>query len=126
LRSDRDRENDIRVLVREYGRHHGFSWDDPFYGEAFVYYTLFSDFELVERVGLFDMDEKGCLYNEFFWLSLFAALHMSRHGRDVGLEQQKFQIMERADHCEDIDWNVIADILDFAEVKAHDSCNPMD
>ena len=48
------------------------------------------------------------LYNRYFWFMRFMRMYCKQHGKDVGLEQQAFQIVEQA--MADVDWQIIAAI----------------
>lgn len=45
------------------------------------------------------------LYNRYYWFRQFAQLHSEQHGKDAGIEQQAFQILEGS--TADIDWAVV-------------------
>ncbi len=45
------------------------------------------------------------LYNRYYWFLRFAKIHSEQHGKDAGIEQQAFQILENA--MTDIDWAVV-------------------
>lgn len=53
------------------------------------------------------------LYNRYYWFLRFAKIHSEQHGKDAGIEQQTFQILENA--MADIDWAVVEAI----EEKIH-------
>lgn len=45
------------------------------------------------------------LYNRYFWFRRFQKEYCQKHGRDAGIEQQAFQILDWA--ITEIDWRVI-------------------
>jgi hypothetical protein len=54
------------------------------------------------------ISREEAFYNHYFWMSRFATLKQRRDGYDAGLEQQVFQVLERADF--DVDWGLVEQI----------------
>lgn len=75
-------------------------------GEAYARSLLFERWpELVVEE---PVDPARSFYNRYYWFARFAALWQAAHGHDAGLEQQVFQLLERADF--DIDWDVVQEL----------------
>lgn len=51
------------------------------------------------------LDRERLLYNRYYWFVRFVALWQAAHGYDAGLEQQVFQMVERADT--QLDWDLL-------------------
>lgn len=78
---------------------------DSLYGRPFKYYLLFTHWpSLLPK----ELDAEDVLYNRYYWFLRFSELHELKNGKDAGLEQQRFQLLEQAT-C-DFDWNVIQQI----------------
>lgn len=45
------------------------------------------------------------LYNRYYWFLRFSKIHSEQHGKDAGIDQQAFQILENS--IADIDWAVV-------------------
>ncbi len=52
------------------------------------------------------------LYSKFYWCVQFKKLYEKLYNRDVGIEQQQFQIIEELDTrlCGNVDWNLLQKI----------------
>lgn len=75
--------------------------NDPSCGPPLRNYLAITH-KLVAQV-LTDQDR---FYNEYFWFKRFAVLYQASHGFDAGVEQQAFEILERA--AIDVDRDQIA------------------
>lgn len=72
------------------------------YGNSFIDYLLFTHYpDLVNP----DVTSPKVLYNRYYFFGKFIRLYQAEHGRDVGLDQQAFQILETATIV--FDWSVI-------------------
>lgn len=67
-----------------------------------------------------DLTPEDRTYNRYYWFLRFAAAHRKRHGFDAGVEQQVFQILERADLeiGRTLDWRVIERLEFLARAEA--------
>ena len=71
------------------------------------YYLVFSE-GMTERVGLGPLTPAVCFYNAYYWFKRFVAARSATRGYDAGLEQQAYQMLERAP--DDIEWSVLGQI----------------
>jgi hypothetical protein len=100
-----DEEEEVRKLVATQ-QPSTVDLADEYYGPAFRRYLLFSKWShLLSGKGL---DERALFHNAYYWFRVFIKRHMATHGYDAGLEQQAFNILERAKG--DIDWSIIEQI----------------
>lgn len=81
----------------------GIDMGNSTYGPAYANYLLLTHFPEFLPVDV--QPGPQILYNRYYWFARFTRLFCSQHGKDVGLEQQAFQILEEA--TADIDWHVI-------------------
>lgn len=78
----------------------------PAYGRAFLRFLLFQEWpDLVADLGL---SECAFFYNRYLRARRFAKAYQTVHGRDAGLEQEVFRILESAPS--DVDWTILESI----------------
>lgn len=80
------------------------------YGDAMCNYLLFREptaRRLLEQIGKVKTDH-DVLYNAYYWGIVFYQRYRQTHGRDVGIEQQLFRLLENS--TVDIDWEFIKEI----------------
>jgi hypothetical protein len=56
-----------------------------------------------------DLSPEDRLYNRYFWFRRFANAHRAKFGRDEGIEQLAFQILEHS-NC-DVDWTCVEQLV---------------
>jgi hypothetical protein len=56
-----------------------------------------------------DPDTLTRYYNQYYWFERFVSAWQAAHGKDAGLEQQAFKVLENAP--EDVDWDVVGRLL---------------
>lgn len=89
--------------------------DDATYGAPLRHYLLFAHWlALLTRHG-HTLDPAAVVYNAYYWFLTFKRLWQARHGFDAGLEQQAFQLLERA--VGEIDLEAVAAIERRVEVE---------
>lgn len=74
----------------------------PAYGEALRFYLILTHWPELAKAAA---GSEGVLYGRYFWFRKFSNQYFREHGRDAGIEQQLFQILELADVP--VDWSVI-------------------
>jgi hypothetical protein len=100
-----EKDDEIKELVRVPAKTYAVESEDDSYGAAFRNFLLFAhcpDYLADHFPGL---DRATVFYNQYYWFVRFSRLYMKKHGKDAGLEQQAFQMVENAD-CE-IDLTII-------------------
>jgi hypothetical protein len=105
-------ESDLRLKVDEVqpwlvevGGSQAVFATDEFSGFAFRAFALFDRWpDLLSDSGraLAPID---CFYNKYYWFQRFTGLWSRQHGRDAGMEQQAFQMLETVGH--EIDWSIV-------------------
>jgi hypothetical protein len=86
--------------------------DDPDYGEAFLFYLLFTNFSNLLDMTLADSET---FHNRFYWFVQFALLYTAKHGADVGIEQQYFSLLDEAETVSGVDIELLYELR-------HDIC----
>ena len=100
---------EIQTYAAEHRQSYGVDFDDPDYGLAFANYVFFSHHPSVSKIVGIDLDHRARFYNAYFWFQRFVKIRGEKHGRDVGLEQEAFKMLESAEF--DLDFEVI-DLID--------------
>ena len=80
-----------------------FDFDDGSYGSPYLNYLVLT--HLRKRLPAYWQEEPLNLYNRYFWFRRFIRMYSTKYGKDAGLEQQAFQILEQS--MADLDWQVI-------------------
>jgi hypothetical protein len=73
------------------------------YEQPYLNYLVLT--QLHEKLPCEWQSDSLVLYNRYFWFLRFAKIRSEQHGKDPGIEQQAFQILENA--MADIDWTVV-------------------
>jgi hypothetical protein len=82
--------------------------DDPLAGRALKFYVLLTEMpDLTVALGL---SPEQLFWSRYYWFLRFTKLREASVGRDVGLEQQAFQILEYPHPDCSPDWTVIGEI----------------
>ncbi|HEY2511605.1 MAG TPA: hypothetical protein VGI39_12140 [Polyangiaceae bacterium] len=94
---------------------------DPGYGRPLRYYVLFSDEASLKASGLEALSVEAIFCNRYYWFRSFAKSYERAHGRDAGLEQQAFKLLESAPST--VDWSVVEaiDAMVDAEISPPDA-----
>ena len=104
-----DRDAEIRALVGKPLESYAINGEDCDYGRSFRYFVLFSDCSDFILKSFAEITRSSLFYNKFYWFARFSNAYMKKHGFDVGLEQQQFQMLENQEGI--IDLEVIGDCL---------------
>lgn len=78
-------------------------WISSLYGHAFLNYLVLTHLE--NYLPAKWRNESLLFYNRYYWFRRFGKMYSAIHGKDSGLEQQAFQMLEQA--RSEIDWQVI-------------------
>ncbi len=85
-------------------------WSHPTYGPAFLHFMLFDQWPYLLGESQ-PAAEEVRFYNMYYWYCKFANLYCGLHGRDVGLEQRGFQLLESTETVSgNIDWAIVEEI----------------
>lgn len=81
----------------------GATLNKELYARSYLNYLVLTN--LHEKLPLEWQSVSLIVYNRYYWFLKYAKIHSEEHGRDAGLEQQSFNILE--DAMDDLDWSVI-------------------
>jgi hypothetical protein len=98
----------IRERVKSSNLTYAVDMDNEYYGAPFRYFLLFFHWPCLLESDVPDLDSQLTFYNAYYWFIKFSKVYMAMHGHDTGLEQQAFQILEKAEF--NIDWEMIKQI----------------
>ncbi|MCE9532641.1 MAG: hypothetical protein K8T89_16200 [Planctomycetes bacterium] len=90
--------------------------NDPCYGKPFCWYLLFEHWSDLVKRSFPDVRESTLFYNKYYWFQRYSHLWMNQHGKDAGLEQQGFRLIEMADAIDGVDWTLV-ELLEQEAIK---------
>ncbi|WP_435016274.1 hypothetical protein TA3x_003838 [Tundrisphaera sp. TA3] len=104
----------LNAAISPLPRHYNLALlDEPVSGRALKFYLVLTELPLlITDLGL---TAEEVFWSRYYWFRRFARLREAINGRDVGLEQQAFQILEHPDPPCDPDWLELESIEAMAE-----------
>jgi hypothetical protein len=87
--------------------------DDPVSGRALKFYFMLTELPLL--IADLGLSAEEVFWSRYYWFRRYAKLREATIGRDAGLEQQAFQILEHPDPPCDPDWSELESIEARAE-----------
>lgn len=81
---------------------------DPSSRQAYGRYTLFSDEDACREARFSQLSVEAIFYNRYYWILIFAKRYQSKFGKDAGIEQQAFKVLETAPPS--VDWKAVEEI----------------
>lgn len=109
---------EIELKLKESNQKFAIDWNDDFLGTAVRYYLLFTYWPSL--LGAEDGEKKSTLifYNRYYWFYYFLRLYTMKNGKNAGLEQQAFQLLEESEGLDvGIDWSLIEKIQNDIEAE---------
>lgn len=97
----------------------GAALDGTPYRRPYLNYVVLTHFH--EKIPSKWQSDSLILYNRYYWFLQFAKIHSDQFGRDAGIEQQSFQILENA--VADIDWAVVEAIDKQVHHQTRNRCD---
>jgi hypothetical protein len=82
--------------------------------QAYGRHLLFVDEEARGEAGLSSLSIEEAFYNSYLWILIFSKRYQSECGKDAGIEQQVFKVLEAAPPG--IDWKVVEEIAREAQL----------
>ena len=93
--------------------------DSTEFGKEFSWYLLFYHWPDLVRFRFPCVSEAELFYNAYYWFRVYSHTYMKIHGRDAGLEQQAFRLLEQADRSdENVDWILTEQLDEEARKRA--------
>jgi hypothetical protein len=92
---------DPRVIV---------DWSHSDYGTALLHFMLFEHWPFLLGDSQPANDEV-LFYNKYYWFCRFVKSYCELNGRDFGIEQQGFKLLESA--AGDVDWAIVEEIYEL-------------
>lgn len=99
----------IEELFASFGKIPGKMYEDNDLNEAINYVLFLEDEEQqIRSVGKYSMSD--ILYGRYYWFTKFLVRYETLYGKDAGMEQQQFKIIEAMDHAGCVDCSLLEKI----------------
>lgn len=82
---------------------------DPSSRQAYGRYALFSDEHARREANFSRLPAEQVFYNKYYWILIFSKRYQSKFGKDAGIEQQAFKVLETAPP--NVDWKTVEEIV---------------
>lgn len=100
-------KDNVEELLSEIGYTYKEEFDDERTNALLCYWMFFHEKEK-EIEDLIEVSLDTILYSKYYWCTQFVKRFRELYGRNVGMEQQQYKIMEEMDQrLVTVDWNLI-------------------